>query len=104
MTPHATAMLHQPKVPSTGQQQTTELQIKWKEVLDQKKSMLKILAETTGQTAEKIDKDIQRPLYLTAQAAIEYGLVDKIVDKSAKAIDEVLNTESWDKAAGLVKM
>ena len=38
------------------------------------------------------------------QAAIEYGLVDKIVDKSAKAIDEVLNTESWDKAAGLVKM
>ena len=56
MTPHATAMLHQPKVPSTGQRQTTELQIKWKEVLDQKKSMLKILAETTGQTAEKIDK------------------------------------------------
>ena len=56
MTPHATAMLHQPKVPSTGQRQTTELHIKWKEVLDQKKSMLKILAETTGQTAEKIDK------------------------------------------------
>ena len=56
MTPHATAMLHQPKVPSTGQQQTTELQIKWKEFINQKKSMLKILAETTGQTAEKIDK------------------------------------------------
>ena len=56
MTPHATAMLHQPKVPSTGQRQATELHIKWKEVLDQKKSMLKILAETTGQTAEKIDK------------------------------------------------
>jgi len=104
MTPHATAMLHQPKVPSTGQRQTTELHIKWKEVLDQKKSMLKILAETTGQTAEKIDKDIQRPLYLTAHAAVEYGIVDKIIDKSAKAIDEVLNTESWDKAAGLVKM
>jgi len=43
-------------------------------------------------------------LYLTAHAAVEYGIVDKIIDKSAKAIDEVLNTESWDKAAGLVKM
>ena len=48
-------------------------------------------------------QDIQRPLYLTAHAAVEYGIVDKIIDKSAKAIDEVLNTESWDKAAGLVK-
>jgi ATP-dependent protease ClpP protease subunit len=60
MTPHATAMLHQPKVPSTGQRQTTELQIKWKEVLEQKKSMLKILAETTGQSVLKIDQVIYR--------------------------------------------
>ena len=65
MTPHATAMLHQPKVPSTGQRQTTELQIKWKEVLDQKRSMLKILAETTGQTAVKIDK-VKHRLFQTS--------------------------------------
>jgi ATP-dependent protease ClpP protease subunit len=43
-------------------------------------------------------------MYLTATDAIKYGIIDKIVDKSAKAIDEVLNSESWDKAAGLVKV
>ena len=56
MTPHATAMLHQPRIPSTGQQQTTELSIKWKEVLTQKKAMLNILSSTTGHSTEKIDK------------------------------------------------
>ena len=91
-----------------------------KEVLDQKNLCLRFWRKLLGKLLKKIGKalsvvlnlltpfqffqDIQRPLYLTAQAAIEYGLVDKIVDKSAKAIDEVLNTESWDKAAGLVKM
>ena len=56
MTPHATAMLHQPRVPSTGQQQATELLIKWNEILEQKKSMLNILSSTTGHSIEKIDK------------------------------------------------
>lgn len=56
MTTHATAMLHQPKVPSTGQRQAIELHIKWKEVLEQKKAMVDILSQTTGHSKEKIDK------------------------------------------------
>ena len=60
MTTHATAMLHQPRVPSTGQRQAIELHIKWKEVLAQKRAMVDILASTTGHSKEKIDKDIQR--------------------------------------------
>jgi len=56
MTPHATAMLHQPKVPSTGERQATELQIKWKEVHAQKKVLVNILTKTTGHTAEKIER------------------------------------------------
>lgn len=103
MTTHATAMLHQPKVPSTGQRQAIEVHIKWKEVLEQKKSLLEILSETTGHSKEKIDKDIQRPLYMTADDAIAYGIVDKKVDKNAQTIDKVLNTDQWDSAAGLVK-
>ncbi len=56
MTPHATAMLHQPKIPSTGERQATELQIKWKEVKAQKQAMVDILTMTTGNAAEKIEK------------------------------------------------
>ena len=56
MTPHATAMLHQPKIPSTGERQATELQIKWKEVKAQKQAMVDILTMTTRNPAEKIEK------------------------------------------------
>ena len=56
MTPHATAMLHQPKIPSTGERQATELQIKWKEVKAQNQAMVDILTMTTGNPAEKIEK------------------------------------------------
>ena len=56
MTTHATAMLHQPKVPSTGQRQAIELHIQGKEVLEQKKAMVDILSQTTGHSKEKIDK------------------------------------------------
>jgi len=56
MTPHATAMLHQPKVPSTGERQATEVQIKWKEVKAQKEVLVKILSETTGRSASKVEQ------------------------------------------------
>ena len=56
MTTHATAMLHQPRVPSTGQRQAVEVHIKWKEVLNQKQAMLNILSETTGHSVDKLDK------------------------------------------------
>ena len=103
MTKNATAMLHQPRVPSTGQRQAIELHIKWKEVLEQKKTMVDILSQTTGHSKEKIDKDIQRPMYMTAKDAIAYGIIDKVVDKDSQAIDAVLSTDQWDSAAGLVR-
>ena len=56
MLEHATAMLHQPRVPPTGQRQAIEIQIKWREVLAQKQNMLNILARTTGHSPEKLDK------------------------------------------------
>ena len=56
MTPHATAMLHQPKVPSTGERQAIEVQIKWKEVKAQKQVLLDILSETTGHSTEKLER------------------------------------------------
>jgi len=56
MTTHATAMLHQPKVPSTGERQATELNIKWREVFAQKKELLSILKQTTGHEISKLEK------------------------------------------------
>lgn len=121
MTPHATAMLHQPRVPSTGERQATELNIKWQETLAQKKAMLAILSQTTGHDVGKLDKvntqqlcdqgtlrlsqDMQRPLYMTANDAIRYGIVDKIVERDAesKTIADVMNASEWDNAAGLVQ-
>jgi len=69
MTPHATAMLHQPKVPSTGERQATEVQIKWKEVKAQKEVLVKILSETTGRSASKVEQ-----VWVTNKKVEIYGL------------------------------
>lgn len=81
MMPHATAMLHQPRIPSTGQRQAIELYIKWREVLSQKRAMLDILSHTTGHSKEKLDKDMARPLYMQPADALAYGVIDKIMVK-----------------------
>ncbi|DBA91429.1 hypothetical protein WJX79_009369 [Trebouxia sp. C0005] len=102
MLPHATAMLQQPRVPPTGQRQAVEIQIKWREVLAQKQAMLKILSQTTGHSPEKLDKDMQRPLYMQPRDAIEYGVIDGVVRNETSIIDAVMSPEQWDKEAGLV--
>eukprot|EP00884_Botryococcus_braunii_P011034 jgi/Botrbrau1/19932/Bobra.0059s0049.1 len=102
MLPHATAMLQQPRVPPTGQRQAIEIQIKWREVLEQKKSFLEILSKTTGHSIEKLDQDMQRPLYMQPKDAQAYGIIDSIVEDTVDIIDEVKSPEQWDKEAGLV--
>mmetsp|Transcript_17580 Transcript_17580/g.44614 ORF Transcript_17580/g.44614 Transcript_17580/m.44614 type:complete len:302 (+) Transcript_17580:134-1039(+) len=102
MLEHATAMLHQPRVPPTGQRQATEIAIKWKEVLAQKQAYLKILSRTTGHSVAKLDKDMQRPLYMQPKDALSYGVIDGIVKADTKIIDDVKNSAQWDKEAGLV--
>ena len=77
--PHATIILHQPK--SYAQGQATDIQIRAKEVLANKATMVDILARNTGQTAERIAKDMDRLFYITPQAAVEYGLIDKVLEK-----------------------
>ncbi|KFM22435.1 ATP-dependent Clp protease proteolytic subunit-related protein 3, chloroplastic [Auxenochlorella protothecoides] len=103
MLEHATAMLHQPRVPPTGQRQAVEIAIKWKEVLIQKENMLNILSYTTGHSVEKLDKDLQRPLYMQPKDAIAYGVCDGIVTPERKIVDDVKKPEEWDREAGLVQ-
>ena len=77
--PNATIILHQPK--SYAQGQATDIQIRAREVLVNKATMLDILSRNTGQTTEKIEKDMDRLLYLTPQQAQEYGLIDRVLEK-----------------------
>ncbi|KAK9817906.1 hypothetical protein WJX72_004042 [[Myrmecia] bisecta] len=102
MLPHATAMLQQPRVPPTGQRQAIEIQIKWREVLAQKQALLAILSKTTGHSVAKLDKDMQRPLYMQPRDALEYGIIDGIVQSETALLDTVKKPEQWDKEAGLV--
>ena len=77
--PNANIILHQPK--SYAQGQATDIQIRAKEVLANKATLLDILAKTTGQPIEKIGKDMDRLFYLTPQQAKEYGLIDRVLEK-----------------------
>ncbi len=75
--PHASIVLQQPK--SFAQGQATDIQIRAKEVIANKTTMLEILSRCTGQTPEKLAKDMDRLLYMTPDQAVEYGLIDKIL-------------------------
>jgi ATP-dependent Clp protease, protease subunit len=78
--PHASIVLHQPKAYTRGQ--ATDIQIRAKEVLANKATMLEIFANCTGQPIDKITKDMDRLLYLTPQEAKEYGLIDRVLESS----------------------
>lgn len=76
--PNASIVLHQPKSYARGQ--ATDIQIRAKEVLANKITMMGILANNTGQSAEKITKDMERMLYMTPHEAKEYGLIDRVLE------------------------
>ena len=78
--PHATIVLNQTRSGARGQ--ASDIQIRAKEVISNKKTFLDILSKNTGQTPEEIEKDTDRTFYLTPQAAMEYGLIDRILSST----------------------
>jgi ATP-dependent Clp protease protease subunit len=76
--PHATIHMHQPLGGAQGQ--ATDIEIAAKEILRLRERLNEILAEHTGQTSEKIHDDTERDLYMDAPAAVEYGLVDGVLE------------------------
>ena len=80
--PHSTVMIHQPSGGAQGQQ--TEIQIAAEEILKTRKMINGILAENSGQPIEQIERDTECDHYLTPQEAVDYGLLDGIMENSAK--------------------
>lgn len=80
--PNAEIMIHQPSGGAQGQ--ATDIQIQAERILQTKKSLNTILAERTGQPYEVICKDTERDNFMTAQQAMEYGLIDKVIATKSK--------------------
>ena len=79
--PHSTVMIHQPSGGAQGQQ--TEIQIAAEEILKTRKMLNEILAANSGQTFEKVQQDTERDNFMTAQEAVDYGLLDGIMDSNS---------------------
>jgi len=77
--PNAEVMIHQPSGGAQGQ--TTDIQIAAQHIQRTKNRLNKIMAEKTGQPLEKIVLDMERDNWMTAEEAVEYGLVDQIMEK-----------------------
>lgn len=78
--PHARIMIHQP-LGGTGRRQATDIEIEAKEILRIKKELNGIMAEKTGQTLEKIEKDTDRDYFMSAEEAANYGLIDRVIER-----------------------
>ena len=77
--PHSEIMIHQPLGGARGQ--ATDIEIQAKQILRVKATLNKILSENTGKPLEVIEADTDRDNYMTAEEALAYGLIDKIVAK-----------------------
>ena len=77
--PNSRIMIHQPLGGAKGQ--ATDIEIEAKEILRMKNMLSTLLSEHTGQTVERIKEDTERDNFMTAQQALEYGLIDRIVEK-----------------------
>ena len=78
--PNAEVMIHQPSG-GTGRAQASDIDIVAKHIIYVKDKMNRMLSEMTGQPYERIVADTDRDNYMTAQQALEYGIVDKIFEK-----------------------
>lgn len=76
--PHSEIMIHQPLGGAQGQ--STEIQIAAEHILKTRELINKILADGSGQTIKKINQDTDRDNFMTAQEAVDYGLIDGIME------------------------
>ena len=79
--PHGEVMIHHPSLGGHIQGVSADMEIHAEQILRTKEMGARILAENTGQTIERIRKDFERDYWMDAEKAVEYGIVDKIINK-----------------------
>ncbi|MFU0792128.1 ATP-dependent Clp endopeptidase proteolytic subunit ClpP [Cerasibacillus sp. JNUCC 74] len=77
--PNSEVMIHQPLGGTQGQ--ATDIEIHARRILQMKEKINEILADRTGQPLEVIERDTDRDNFMTAQKAVEYGLIDKVLER-----------------------
>ncbi|WP_249871279.1 ATP-dependent Clp endopeptidase proteolytic subunit ClpP [Oceanobacillus saliphilus] len=77
--PNSEIMIHQPLGGTQGQ--ATDIEIHARRIIEIKRRMNEIMAEKTGQPLEVIERDTERDNFMTAQTSVEYGLIDKILER-----------------------
>lgn len=77
--PHSRIMIHQPSGGTRGQ--ATDIEIEAREIIRIRRQLNEIYAQNTGQPLEKIEKDMDRDFFLSASEALEYGLIDKVIEE-----------------------
>lgn len=77
--PHSRIMIHQPSGGTRGQ--ATDIEIEAREILRIRHQLNGIYAERTGQSIEKIEKDMDRDFFMSAEEAKEYGLIDRVIEE-----------------------
>ncbi len=84
--PYSRVLIHQPWGSLQGQ--ATDIQIQADEILRIRKWLNQILAESTGQPLEKVEQDTERDYYMTAEEAVEYGIVDTVARKQPEPTED----------------
>ncbi len=79
--PHGEVMIHQPSLGGHIQGVSADMEIHAEQILRTKEMGARILAENTGQTIERVRKDFERDYWMDAEKSIEYGIVDKVLDR-----------------------
>jgi ATP-dependent Clp protease protease subunit len=91
--PNSKIMIHQPSGGFRGQ--ASDIDIQAREVMDTKERLNRILARHTGQTVERIKADSDRDNFMSAEAAVAYGMIDRVLEKR----EEPVPTPSTDRPA-----
>jgi ATP-dependent Clp protease protease subunit len=86
--PHSQILIHQPWMGGL-QGQATDLEIHAREIIRQREELVQIYARHTGHSPEKIERDIERDYYMTAEEAVKYGLIDAVIENAGEAAAKV---------------
>ena len=79
--PHSEVMIHQPLIGGGLSGQCTDIKIHSDHMVRTREKLNKILAHDTGKTIEEIELATERDNYMTAQEAVEFGLIDKVIER-----------------------